>query len=176
MNNLDRYYAVRHLIDTGDLLEWRGTSLVARGIRLFTGRDVNHSSLCVKMPYGHDEPRRFMIEAEAKGLQFRLISKVLENYDGQVWWYKLKPEYDDKREAIGRWAFDCLSIDVGYDYYSLFAQIVGRVSLDGRRYFCSEFYDAMLAEFGIASPDPRGARRPGDFESLGIFLGKVRIL
>jgi len=173
---LDRYLAIRHLIDTGDLIEWRGTSLLARAIRAFTRRPVNHSSLCIRMPYGYDDPRRFTIEALAHGLQFRLLSAALEEHSGAAWWYRLDPRYDSLREAIGRWAFDCLAVDNGYDYPGLLAQAFGRVSLDGRRYFCSEFYDAMLAEFGIASPDPRGARRPGDFESLGIFLGKVRIL
>lgn len=176
MGKLDRYYSIRHLIDTGDLLEWRGTGLVARGIRLFTGRSVNHSSLCVRMPFGYDEPRRFMIEADSSGLEFRLISKVLESYDGQVWWYQLRPEFNHLRNDIGRWAFDCLATNNGYDYSSLFAQMFGRVSLDGRRYFCSEFYDAMLINHGIAPSDPRGARRPGDFEELGVFTQKIRIL
>lgn len=173
---LDRYFAVRQLIDTGDLLEWRGTGLVARGIRLFTRREVNHSSLCVRMPYGYGEPRRFMIEADRHGLEFRLISRALESYDGKVWWYQLSHEYDHLRNDIGRWAFDALACNNGYDYWSLFAQAFGRVSLDGRRYFCSEFYDSMLVVHGIAPPDPAGARRPGEFEELGIFAQKVRIL
>ena len=176
MGGLERYLEIRHLIDTGDLLEWRSRSILGWTIRAFTGRDVNHSSLCVRMPYGYDEPRRFLIEADSTGLEFRLISRQLERFDGVVWWYQLSRRYDHLRDAIGRWAFDCLATNPGYDYLGLFAQAFGRVSLDARRYFCSEFYDLMLANHGIARPDPRGARRPGDFEDLGIFDQKIRVL
>ena len=174
-DNLSQYMAVQHLVSTGDLVEWRSESMVGRAIRLFTRQEVNHSSLVVRLPYECCE-RRFCIEALERGLEFRLLSRRLLGHAGQAWWWRLKPEYDPLRDQIGRWAFDMLSENRGYDFGSLFAQIFGRVSLDARRFFCSEFYDAMLLHFGMAPADPAGARRPGEFGNLGIFEARAPLL
>jgi hypothetical protein len=173
--DLSQYYGVQDQIKTGDLVEWRGTGLVARTIRLFTRRKVNHSSLIVRLPYKLCE-RRYMIEALEGGLEFRLLSKRLEDYAGEAWWYGLKPEYHPLRREIGQWAFDRLSEGKGYDYQGLVAQIFGRVSADARRFFCSEFIDLAYQIHGIIGPDPHGARRPGDFVGLGIFEASAKLL
>jgi hypothetical protein len=169
------YYAVQHLVDTGDLVEWRGDGFVARSIRYFTGGRVNHSSLVVRLPYECSE-RRFVIEAVDSGLEFKLLSSQLEKASGQAWWYRLKPELHHLRPKIGEWAFNRLAENSGYDYASLFRQIFGRVSLDARRFFCSEFVQAAYVEHGIISCKDGLALRPGDFVKYGIYCSQEQIL
>jgi hypothetical protein len=173
MRDLIHYNAVRHMVDTGDLVEWAGTSFVARAIRWRTGKAVNHSSLVVRLPYEGDE-RRFIVEAVATGLEFHLLSKVLEQATGTAHWYRLKPEYE--RPEIGKWAFGRLAENSGYDYGDLFRQLFGRVSLDSRRYFCSEFVQHAYVECGVITCPEGFAMRPGDFAPLGIYSAQAQIL
>lgn len=174
-NDLSQYLGVQHLIDTGDLVEWCGDALVARTIRYFTGKNANHSSLVVRLPYEGNE-RRFIVEAVSTGLEFHLLSKQLEKADGTAMWYRLRPSWDSIRPKIGEWAFNKLAENSGYDYASLFRQITGRVSLDAQKYFCSEFVQAAYVEHGIVKCEDGLALRPGDFAPLGIFSAQARIL
>lgn len=72
-------------------------------------------------------------------------------YDGDVWWYQLKPEWNKERTNIGVRAFSYMG--VSYDYGSLFKNILGRVSSDAKKFFCSEYYYMCLGQTGMA-PTP----------------------
>jgi uncharacterized protein YycO len=174
MRDLSQYDGLRHLIDTGDLVEFASSGFVGRMIMRVTGRAVSHSSLVVRLPYNGSE-RRYIIEAIGSGVEFQLLSDVLQHYDGSVVWYGLKSKYDDVRNAIGIWAFDELAKHKEYDFQGVAAQLFGRVSLDAKRYFCSELIDAAYISAGIIQPDPAGARRPGDFTPLGIFSAQAHL-
>ena len=175
MRDLTHYDSLRPSIKTGDLVEFASTGIIGRIIMGVTGRGASHSSLVVRLPY-KDNLRRYVIEAVGTGLEFKLLSDVLQNYAGSVIWYGLRKEYDDRRDAIGDWAFCELAQHKKYDFGGLFAQLWGRVSLDARKYFCSEFIDAAYIAEKIIPPDPAGARRPGDFAPLGIFGAQSYLL
>jgi len=174
MRDLSQYDGLRPLIKTGDLVEFASNGLIGRSIMSVTGRPVSHSSLVVRLPY-QDSPRRYIIEAIRTGVEFQLLSDVLQHYDGRVIWYGLKQEYDCKRDEIGEWAFNELSQHKSYDFGGVVAQLWGRVSLDSKKYYCSEIIDAAYIEAGIIKPDPAGARRPGDFTPLGIFGSQAHL-
>lgn len=175
MRDLSQYDGLRHLIDTGDLVEWCGNGIVSAAIRRVTGNSVSHSSLVVRLPCG-DQMRRYVIEAIRTGVEFRLLSDSLQKYDGTAVWYGLKPEYDSKRSCIAAWAFDALAKGVEYDFGGVIGQLFGRVALEAGRLYCSELIDMAYIESGIVNPDPDGARRPGDFVALGIFQSQAHIL
>lgn len=175
MRDLSQYEGVQPMMRTGDLVEWQSNGLIGRGIMSVTGRQVSHSSLVVLLPY-QGSARRYVIEAIRTGLEFHLLSDNLRHYDGKAWWYRLKPQYDCKRDVIGTWAFDKLSQGVGYDFGGVLGQLFGRVSLDAGRYFCSELVDDAYIRAGVIMPDPAGARRPGDFTPLDIFDAQAPIL
>ena len=175
MGRLDRYLLHQAVIDTGDIVEFRGNSLVGRAIRWVTRKDRNHSALVIRYPFAGIVERRFVVEAVATGLELHLLSDVLEKLNGAAWWSRLLAT-DNQREAIASWAMVQIAENRGYDYGSLFRQAVARVSLDGRRYFCSEFVQACLINTAIVPAPPDGkALRPGEFDQLGCFGEPVLI-
>ena len=174
MRDLSQYDNLRPLIKTGDLVEFESNGVIGRSIMAVTRKNVSHSALVVRLPY-NNSPRRYIIEAIKTGVEFQLLSTVLQHYNGRVIWYGLKKEYDCNRDGIGEWAFAELSQHKHYDFGGVVAQLWGRVSLDSRKYFCSEIIDAAYQAVGIIQPDPKGARRPGDFVPLGIFDSQAHL-
>jgi len=174
MRDLSQYDGLRNLIKTGDLVEFASNGIIGSSIMAVTGKGVSHSSIVIRLPY-EGSPRRYIIEAVRTGLEFHLLSDVLQHYDGRVIWYGLKPEFDPKRAILGEWLFAELSQHKSYDFGGVIAQLFGRVSLDSKRYFCSEVIDAAYIAAGIIQPDPAGARRPGDFVPLGIFDSQAHL-
>jgi hypothetical protein len=175
MNDLSQYEGIQHLIDTGDLIEWSGKNVISRAIMTVTRAKVSHTSVAVILPYqGHN--RRYIIEANRNGLQFSLLSEHLKRYRGSAWWYRLREQYDPLRPKMGAWLFDELSRHPKYDFGAIGRQLFKRVSVDAGRWFCSEVMDACYIAHGVIKPDPRGARRPGDFVQEGIFSAQARIL
>ena len=172
-NKLAKYELVRERLATGDLVEWNSNNLIGWLIRLRTGSDVNHSSLVVKFEDEHCEQRRYVLEANAGGIELHLLSNRLKSHDGKAYWHRLKNEHDHKRKKIRGWALD--KIDTEYDYGSLIKQLFAKVSVNGRRYFCSEFYQAAI-EFVQIIPKQKKAIQPGGFEKFGILNKKLDIL
>jgi len=175
---LDLYLNHTGDMQTGDLIEWAGDSLIGRMIRLFTRRDTNHTSLLIRpQNYLGLKDRRFMIEALETGPTATLLSARFKNYAGKVYWIPLKPEFNHRRDSIGTWAIlEMVERRPRYDYGSVLKQMFGRVSLDGQRYFCSEFAHAAWINGGVLQPPENGkAARPGEFEDFGVTLPRVKI-
>jgi hypothetical protein len=175
MLDLTQYDGLRNRIKTGDLIEFASNDIIGRSIMAVTGKNVSHCSLVIRLPYENSE-RRYIIEAIRTGVEFQLLSDVLQHYDGKAIWHGLKSEYDYKRNEIGEWAFNELAKHKKYDFGGVIAQLFGRASLDAHRYYCSELIDAAYIETGIIKPDPKGARVPGDFVPLGIFDSQAHLL
>jgi len=160
------YDTLRCDIHSGDLIEWRSNTVIGWLIRRFTGQDVNHTSLALELDYFEIlKNRRFILEALERGIEVNLLSRRMDKFHGHVYHVKLKSEYDSYRYHIAGWALDQLGI--AYDYSSLFRQILGRVSLDAKRYFCSEYAYAAYCAVGLLQPGTH-APRPGEFGSFGI--------
>jgi hypothetical protein len=175
MRDLYQYESLKHLMATGDLVEWKGNSLIAKAIMARTGHEASHCSVVVLLPYeGCD--RRYIIEAKRTGLEFNLLSKSLQHFNGSAYWLRLKEEFDHLRPSMGKWLFDCLSLGTGYDFPALFQQIFRRAVMDDKLWFCSEISEANYIVHGILKPDPDGVRYPGEFTREGIFLSKATIL
>jgi hypothetical protein len=152
---------------TGDLLQWKSNSIIGAAIRWKTKSIVNHSSLVLKLiEYEGDEKRRFTTEALERGIILNYLSRRLEQFDGEVWWYPLKDDQDNNRGRIGTIALSLIGIP--YDYQSIFRQVFGSVSVDARRLFCSEYCYLAYGFSGIAPA-------PGDMPKLGIFKEPVKL-
>lgn len=168
MNNLSAYEDCKHTMKTGDVLLWRSNSLIGAAIRFFTRSEINHASMIIRLAeYEGEERRCYHSEALERGVFPNVLSKRLAAFDGTVWWYQLLPDWDSKRTEIGRRMIDMMGTP--YDYPSLFANIVGRVSADARRLFCSEYCYLAL---GYAGKAPQ----PHELPKLGIFELPRRIL
>lgn len=158
---------------SADLIEWGSASMIGGLIRLFTRKKVNHSSILLNLDtFAGLKERRFVLEALEHGIELNLMSMRLEDFKGEVYWSALKPQYDHLRGNIAAWALERIGTE--YDYHSLFANMFGKVSQDGKKFFCSEYYHMALVAAGIL---PKGkAARPGEFNKYMIHEKPVRIL
>jgi len=181
MNNLKEYIAVREQIKTGDLLQWHSHSLLGEMIRRKTRKDrptheilfdidVNHSTLAVRMTEtSSGDLRVFTTEALEKGTVPAFLSVRLQQFDGKVWWYPLKDEWEAARSVISRRAFDHLGI--GYDYFAILKQLFNFTpKLDTKNLYCNEY---CCVCWGV---DLETAHNPNWLPNLGIFKKPVRIL
>jgi hypothetical protein len=166
VNDLTAYNTVKAKMRTGDLLLWRSRSLLGAAIRFFSKANVNHAGLVMRFAeYEGDEIHRFTTEALERGIILHRLSKRLEEYDGEVYWYPLMDGWD--RAVIGERAMRY--IDTPYDYRSLFRNIFGKVSANARELFCSEY---CFICYGFSGKAPV----PGDMPDMGIFKDPVKIL
>jgi len=170
MNDLSVYNSVKDRMQTGDLLQWKSNSLLGWAIRWKTGSNVNHSCLVLRFhEYEDAVGRRFTTEALEHGWVLNLLSRRLEQFDGEVWWYPLKEEFGipAKRIIIAQNALDF--IGTPYDYKSIVKQLFGRVSADAKDLFCSEGVYICYGGQGTAP-------NPGEMPGLGLFKDPVQIL
>jgi len=165
--DLTIYNTVKDQMRTGDLLQWRSESIIGVLIRWRTDSEFNHSSLILKFSeYEGAEQRRYTTEALEHGTVLNLLSRRLEAFKGEVWWFPLKDELNEKRQSIGEVALSLIGIP--YDYKSIVAQIFGRVSADVRSLFCSEY---CFVSYGFTGEAPA----PADMLKLGIFKEGVKL-
>lgn len=168
MNDLTQYNEVKNSMKTGDLLQWASFSVIGWLIRWKTKSDVNHSSLVIRLAeYEGLERRRFTHEALERGVILNLLSRRLDRFNGKVWWYPLKDEWDERRQRIGELALAWTGVP--YDYKSIADQLISSVSAEATALFCSEM---CFMAYGFTGKAPT----PGEMSGLGIFKEKVQIL
>ena len=164
---IDLYQHYRPLLKDGDVLEWGSDGPIGKIIQIRTKSDVSHTSAVIWL-----RGRVFTIEAAGKDVHLTYLSRYMQKCRKRLYWLPLKSEHDDKRDAIVDALMDMIGIP--YDYPSLFASVVCRVSSDAKRLFCSELVDRALQQAGVIPPRKK-ALWPGEFEKLGIFKPRVRI-
>lgn len=171
---LANYLKWRDDFKTGDLLLYKSNSTLGWLIRLFSRANVNHAGLVIRLAeYGDLKDRRFTLEALEGGVVLRILSRRFEKFNGQIWWYPLKNEFDYSRMSIGAWAL--LHVGIKYDYKSLFKLAVSRVSSDARKFFCSEYCYMAYEQCGVVDRTEH-APRPGGLPNLGVFKEPIQIL
>jgi hypothetical protein len=129
--------------------------------------------LVVKFDFDGCRKRRFILEANAQGIELNLLSKRLEKFNGSAYWSPLMKGFGGHREKILGWALD--KVGTEYDYKSLLKQLIGYVSVDCERLFCSEFYQAAM-EYEEIIPHLDYAVQPGGFSRMGFLGPECKIL
>jgi len=166
------YNIYRAGMRSGDLLEFASSSVIGGLIRLKTGKDVNHSSLLLRLNEIRGlKDRVFTLESLEHGIDIHLLSNRLENFIGSVYWYPLRQEYDKYREDIICWSLQ--QIDKKYDYKSLISSIFSRVSVESDLFFCSEFVQDAYTEVGMIEKEK--ACWPGEFGKFNLHYGRLKI-
>lgn len=91
------YRKVRETIQTGDVMLFKGKGLLSWIIRKGSGSDYSHSALA-----SWEGERLMIYQAVFKGLTHVPASEAVAKYDGQVDWWSVRTEYDDRinRPAI----------------------------------------------------------------------------
>ena len=138
MNDISAYDAIKDQMNTGDIIEFQGTSIISKEIRARTGFDTNHSALVVvmKSPYT-GLTRRYMYEAVNDGVDPNYLSVVLSKYDGVAFWYPMRNENVPRIPEVEERAFQYLG--VAYDYKGLITNLFGHGHINTHALFCSEF-------------------------------------
>lgn len=77
-------------IEDGDLLLWRGKYFVSRIFEFFSRGWFSHSAIAVNW-----DNQPMLLQAEFPYIQAVPLWKTVHKYDGNVYWYKLKPEFRD---------------------------------------------------------------------------------
>jgi len=173
------YESVKDGMKTGDMLQWRASTLLGWAIRWKTqgqrpqyekdhGINVNHTCMVIRLSeYEGRERRRWTQESLEHGVVLNLLSRRLETFDGEAYWYPLKPEWNEKRVAIGQMAMALMGVP--YDYESILKQLISKVSTDARNLFCSENYLYCCGFEGKALS-------PNEMPELGWHMDPVKIL
>jgi hypothetical protein len=176
MNDLSEYYKIRNTIKTGDHLGWKSDCIVGHIINIFAPGPINHSELVIRLNFEGLEKRRFSGGAAIGGVSLHMLSRQLEKYNGEVYWYPLKDEYNEIRPKIA--SFILQKVDIRFDYYNLFKNALGRVSTEDSRFFCSEVVNWAYVNAGIDTGFPLNGKAPtpADIDQFAIFKEKVRIL
>lgn len=124
-------------MNTMDLLQWRSNSILGKIIRWRTGGYFNHTGVVIRFQdFEQREPRRWTVHATEHGLTLNYLSRELESYDGEVWWYRVKPGLKEQSIDAGCWMLE--QVGVPYDFEGLFKNLFGKVIADVNRMFCSE--------------------------------------
>lgn len=166
---MDLYQKYRPVMQSGDCLLWASKGIIGALIRFFSRAKVNHASLVLRMNEWEGlKDRVFLLEALEGGIELRLLSDRLREYHGEVYWIPLRSEYDHLRGGIITWALG--KVGTPYDFHSLFKNILGRVSAEATRLFCSEYVFLAWKEAGL--PVSGKAPRPGDIPEMDI-LGRM---
>lgn len=161
------YNGYRDQLQDGDVLEWASSGIIGKIIQWRAKTDVSHTSGVVWLRH-----RLFTLEASGKNFHPTYLSRYMQRCKKKVYWLPLKPEYDELRNKVVDAQMDL--IGTPYDYQNLVLSLFGRVSMDAKRVFCSEVIGHSLEKAGII-PKQEKALWPGEFESLGVFLPRVRI-
>ena len=173
------YEKIRPAISPGDLIAFHGVGVVSRGIAIyeyFRTRTpiqdcITHVAIASSGPDILD--RKLMIEADEGEVNPRSISATLKSYNGRAYWYPLKDELKVLRPTFDLCCWE--QVGIKYDFTNLFKNLTGNVSLDIRRFFCSE-----LAQFSLqAIPNViineilrKMKKTLDDFPELDLFFAK----
>jgi hypothetical protein len=185
MNDLTVYDSVKDQMKTGDGLGFANAGFISKAIMWKTDGDVDPKNpiklshfggLIRAGEYEGLERRRFTIEAMSIGFYPDILSKYIKDYQGHIYWYPLKDEWDKYRAQIGS---EILSmIGTKYDWLGVGKQLFGKVSADARRMFCSEAW-----EIGYQNTAPqlcvdmKGlALTPTGMWKLGVFKEPVKLI
>jgi hypothetical protein len=185
MNNLIIYNAVKDKMKTGDGVGFVNTGFISKAIMWKTHKDVapnnpiqlSHFGGIIRAgKYEGKEERRFTIEAMNEGFYPDILSHVIKDYKGHIYWYPLQDEWDEHRDHLGA---EILSmIGIGYDWLSIGKQLVGKVSADARKMFCSEAWQIGYQNVAqhLCNDQKGKALTPTGMWKLGVFKQPVKLI
>lgn len=165
-NDLTEYVKYRPLMKSMDAFAYKSNEPLGKAIRIFSP-GWNHAGLFIPLDkHSGFDCRNWTLEAVAPRVHLTLLSKKLEAYNGEVWWYPLRPEFDSLRDIGERFALS--HEGVKYDFRSLIKNAFGLVSANAFRLFCSEINFLAYRKMGIVSGE-KAPRPSGLFNNYPIF-------
>jgi hypothetical protein len=155
------YDQARPTLLTGHLIEWDGDYALSKGIKTIGNIKRSHTSLIIRLNDKGVEDRVFLVEALETGVELTLLSDRLCDYKGKAYVIRF-PLTEDQQGLIRGFAMVECAKRKEYDLGGLFANAFGEVTIDGKKWFCSELAHAALI-WGLVLPERKKAYRPGAF-------------
>ena len=176
---INLYYHYQSQIRNADLIEFRGNSLLGSAVRARTKQSVNHTATVLEYQMvGGKDTRRYIGESLADGFNLHYLSDSIKNYDGEVYWSKLKmPDNSYLRVKL---AEEILKIEgKPYGYTDIINLLFKRVKLDlnDRSPVCSAALQIALIKAGLLDKNYNDGHimYPGEFNKTKIYYTPVRI-
>jgi hypothetical protein len=171
------YQKIRGLIQTGDILLFRGRRMLSKVIEGISGAPYSHVAFLTKW-----DGRIIAMQSDLRGVEVVPASLLVCQYEGKVEWWRLSDEKRrgfDSRDFLDR---ALTLVGVKYGYLSLLwlgirmllgLSVVRKFSrLRPSTLFCSSFvsYCYMNEDIAISAKAGPGGTSPADFASSGLFV------
>jgi hypothetical protein len=171
------YQKIRGLIQTGDILLFRGSRALSKVIEGISGAPYSHVAFLTKW-----DGRIVAMQSDLRGVEVIPASMLVCQYEGKVEWWRLADEKRrtfDSRDFLDR---ALTLVGIKYGYLSLMwlgirmllgLSVVRRFShLRPSTLFCSSFvsYCYMNEGIDISAKAGPGGTSPADFAHSGLFV------
>lgn len=182
------YYDVRELVGSGDVFAFGGEGLFSNAIKIGTLSPVSHVGIVAQHDVVDGMHTNTLVESTsldgAGGVSASRLSTVIENYNGRVWWLRLREEttglqnrrlQEYLRAQIGKeYDMDQVfksALDAGDSLHGPLYNIE-----DDEKFFCSELDVFALKHIGVL-PDYINASEttPADLVRMAIYSSCVQI-
>ena len=176
---MNLYYQYQEQIKNADLIEFRANSILGSSIRAKTKQMVNHTSCAlIYQMVGGEDVRRYIGESLSDGFNLHYLSDSIKNYDGEVYWSKLKmPDNSYLRIKL---AEEILKIEgKSYGYTDIIELLFKKVKLDlnDKSPVCSAALQIALIKAGLLDKNYNDGHimYPGEFDKTKIYYTPIRI-
>jgi len=148
MVNIISYDDIRSDIKNAEVLLYRGTDIVSRGIKLLTGSKYSHAGLVVWW-----NERLMVLEAVGNGVVAMPLSENLKHHHGAVDYYRCTETIDDSRR-LDMVIFSQEQLGKKYAFFQMAIfgfKLLFRMKMSSRerrangaygQFFCSEYVSA----------------------------------
>lgn len=170
------YQQIRHEIQTGDILLFRGSHWLSKVIERISGSPYSHVAFLTKW-----DGRIIAMQSDLRGVEVIPASMLVCRYEGQVEWWRLGEEHRSKLDSRDFLNRALTLIGIKYGYLSLLG-VAARMLLGLSVYkrfshvrpsslFCSSFvsYCYMNEDIVISAKAGVDGASPADFAQSGIF-------
>lgn len=186
------YEAHRRMMKTGDVILFSGKGFASDVIKWVTKSPYSHVGMVINEYLPGFGWTVLLIESTSisdmpdcvdrkvhKGVQMHFLSKVLDAYDGDVFWSPLKaPLEEDRKQAMLEWLRQAEAQHIGYDMAQCFGaglDFLDRLGIknhnDASKLFCSELVCKALEIGGAITGYNASEMTPADVAKLHCLLG-----
>ena len=180
------YYTHRNDIKVGDVIAFSGKANFSQLIKRATFSDISHVGIVINASFELGARRNMLIESTTlsngfSGVGITVLSKVLDDYDGEAWVYPLKEELDlDAKAQMTNWLFRQKgkpydmgqAIRAGIDI-RVFGHDLLKNKEDFNKLFCSELVAEALERAGVIPAVNASEQTPADVCGYDCFEKRI---
>lgn len=169
------YRHAEPLIKTGDILTFKGTWLVSRGIQYVTGQEQSHIGIAVWLHLNGSRRLCLFESMEGSGVRILPLKRTLEDLywakGGKVWWHSYRDQSIDG-DKVMKYCFDLWGAGYAnhYQFVVILSPLIKKIrkflgrsfDTDINRWHCSELVCSALINQGYKHDKDPAITTPGD--------------